>query len=326
MSDIQLPQSMHATVMQQYGDANLLEYVELPIPTPKSNQLLIKNLASSVNPIDWKIRRGMFRYVMPLRFPKILGFDYCGQVVAIGKRCKTFKPGDWVFGMSDQNGGCNAEYICVGERTAVRKPDELSALQAATIPAASLTAWQGLYHHAHLCGLADVLIIGATGGVGLAAVQVALALGAKVTVLASPRNFPLLKELGVTTCIDYHGYDFEQHSQTKFDIIFDTAAVSPFQALKQLKPNGTFVTTVPTLSLFAAKLKTMFSHQHVGFVMVKSVADDLAVLTRFVAQKQLKPIIFQTFSLKNLAAAQRLSEEGHAVGKIAISIPSTDEF
>lgn len=313
-----LPKTMHAVLMKAYGDPSVLEYTEAPLPTPKPNQLLIKNYATSVNPLDWKIRMGMLRFLLPIKMPKILGFDYCGQVVQTGDQVKNTKIGDWVYGMTDSKAGCNAEYVCVEAAFAAPKTDSLPALETATLPVVTLTAWQALQK---LKPNDSILIIGSTGGVGLAAVQIAVAKGAQITALASPQNFELLKSLGVTECIDYHGYDFK-NKQTKYDFIFDTVETNPSTALYQLKSNGIFITTVPGLHFLFTKFKNVFSSKKIHFLMVKPNVNDLKEINNLINKNQLKPKLFATFPLQKLAEAHILSERGHAVGKIAIQISS----
>ncbi|MEM1244679.1 MAG: NAD(P)-dependent alcohol dehydrogenase [Pseudomonadota bacterium] len=313
---------MQAIVVAKYGASDVLNYVEkTPAPSPNAHQLLIRNRASSVNPIDWKLRNGELRYIVPIKFPAILGFDYCGEIVAQGKDCKKFNVGDVVYGFSDERPGhAYAQYLCVDENTAAAKPSSLNPTQAATVPLAALTAWQGLVSIAKLTKQAKVLICGASGGVGHFAVQIALALEAKVTVTASPNNFPLLKNYGDIECIDYHQYALSKDTNA-YDIILDTVgALSAYEALDKLTSKGIYVSTLPYLSLFKAWLKSLLSQKKVRMVMVKPKSKDMLKLNELITKQAISPHIHETFALKEIAAAQELSEKGHAVGKIAIKI------
>src|SRR5215210_1596000 len=217
---------MKAIVYTEFGPPDVLNFKEVRDPTPKEDEVLVKVHAASVNPADWHLLRGkpyIARLQLGLREPKnrVLGCDVAGQVEAVGKNVTTLQPGDDVFGSPFMRGfGAFAEWVCVSEDLLAPKPDTLSFEQAAAVPLAASTALQGLRDHGRIEPGHKVLIIGASGGVGIFAVQIAKSFGAEVTGVCSTRNVDMVRSLGAEHVIDYTREDFTQSGQ-KYDLIFD---------------------------------------------------------------------------------------------------------
>ncbi len=201
--------TMRAAVLTGYGGVERLELREIPRPEPGAGQLLVRVRAAGVNPIDWKIRQGKLRLLLPARFPLVLGFDVAGEVVTVGPEVADFAPGDAVHAMLDgRHGGGYAEYAVVGQAAAALKPEALTWEEAAALPLAALTAWQALRDLADLQPGERVAVTGAAGGVGHFAVQIAAALGARVTAVAGPGHQDLVRRLGAHRTVDYTREDF----------------------------------------------------------------------------------------------------------------------
>ncbi|WLR42986.1 NAD(P)-dependent alcohol dehydrogenase [Bacillus carboniphilus] len=205
---------MRGVIIERYGNADVLMYTSnLAIPKVEENQVLIKNFAVSVNPLDWKIRNGNLKWVTGKRFPIVLGHDLSGTIVKVGSKVTKFQEGDQVFCMMDANqkfsktgfakSGAYAEYSVTREDTLSIKPASLSPINAASVPLAALTAYQAIVKKANLQEGQRILINGASGGVGMFAIQLAKVRGAHVTCVCSEENFPLVSKLGADECIDY---------------------------------------------------------------------------------------------------------------------------
>jgi NADPH:quinone reductase-like Zn-dependent oxidoreductase len=312
---------MQAMLLKQYGATiELAHHVAMPEVGP--HDVLIKNAASSINPLDWKLASGKLRWFMPLKFPAILGFDFCGEVVAIGNKVTHYNLGDYVFGLSKQRGGqCFAEYVVANENLIAHKPQTLSCLETATIPLAGLTAWQSLINIAQLKTHHKVLINGASGGVGYFAVQIALALGAQVTAVCSQKNFHLFENHSNLTLMDYQTQPIKDLAPASFDLIFDVVAnIKPLKASTLLTDQGCYVTTMPNLSLAFTKMWLCFTQQQFHYVSVTASQSDLNHLVELITQGQLKPLICKIFTLADLQAGFELSKTARTTGKIAIKI------
>jgi NADPH:quinone reductase-like Zn-dependent oxidoreductase len=313
---------MMAMQYQAYGGPDLLKPAELPVPSPASLQLLVRVAASSVNPVDWKLHNGQYRWIMPVKFPSTPGFDLAGEVIEVGARVTHFKPGDRIFAMLDRRpGGANAEYVVVGESAAARLPANLTAQEAAAIPLAGLTALQTLRDLGHLAAGKQVLIVGASGGVGHFAVQIAKSQGAFVTAVCSGQNADLLRQLGADHVIDYTKQSNYRGSQD-FDIVLDLIVQAPLQAFfSVMAKDGVYVASLPSLSRLAAALLLPFvSKRRVRIVAVKSRGEDLDVLRAYCETRKLRPVVDRVFRLEELAAAHAYSQKGRVVGKIVIAV------
>ncbi|MBI4403637.1 MAG: NAD(P)-dependent alcohol dehydrogenase [Deltaproteobacteria bacterium] len=311
---------MKAAVIDRFGQAKNFRIAELPNPTPSACQYLLKVHASSINPVDWKIRNGMFRFLLWPKFPYVLGFDVCGEVVAAGVSAHRFKVGDWVFGMTPfMRAGAYAQYALADEKALALKPLSATPSEAAALPIAGLTALQGLRDRGRLKGGQDVLIIGAAGGVGHFAVQVAKVLGANVTAVCSQKNIEWVLTLGAQRAIDYQTTDiFADHRQ--FDLVFDTVAAHSFGCCKAiLKKKGIYISTVPNVSSVFSQVTLPFYSLRRAKVLWLCRANDLDELAALMNAGKLKPHIQQTFKLEQIQLAHELSEQHHVKGKLVIA-------
>lgn len=328
---------MKGVFIESYGSPKVLKYAEVEQPAIANNQLLVKVLASSVNPIDWKLRKGMLKVLSGNKFPIALGFDISGEVVAVGEKVSTFKTGDSVYGMVAFPGGAYAEYAVLEERSLALKPDNTTYEEAAAIPLAAMTALQSLRNLGKIQKGQKVLINGASGGVGSFAVQIAKVFGAEVTAVCSTKNLEFVKSLGADRTIDYTKQDFTDFRATskmaggdsrppqaliKYDIVFDAVASSTFSRCKNiLRPQGIYVTTLPSpgaiLDIF---LTNFWAGKKAKLIVLKANGEDLAYLKELSEAGKLKAIIDKTYPLAEVAAAHEYSELGRTVGKIAIAI------
>lgn len=314
---------MKAIVIRGYGTPDVLQYEDIERPRLQPMQLLVKVHASSVNPIDWKIRKGMLQLITGYRFPMILGFDVAGEVVEVGSGVTRFKPGDSIYGSTSFPGGAYAEFAAIPENQAAAKPTNLNYQEAAVVPLAALTALQGLRDQGNIQSGQTVLINGAAGGVGIFAVQIAKALGGEVTGVSSTKNLEFVKSWGADQVIDYTQQDFAKGT-AKYDIIFDVVGKrSPTDAKRVLKPNGVYITTLPSPeSLVQSVLTAVIPGQKVKLVVEKPNSPDLIYLKELIEAGKIRPVIDRTFPLQELAAAHAYSETERTVGKIAIAVTS----
>jgi len=316
---------MKAMQFQAYGDPSQLHLAEAAQPEPSATQLLVKVAASSVNPVDWKLHSGAYRLLMPIRFPSTPGFDLAGEVSAVGANVQNFRPGDRIFAMSDRRSGhAAAEYVVVGEAAAAQAPANLSAAEAACIPLAGLTALQCLRDLGHLEAGQRVLIIGASGGVGHLALQIAKSYGANVTGVCSGHHVAMVGELGADRVFDYtREPDFLRGD--KYDVILDAVVRAPASALLgALTAYGRYVATLPSFTrIVAATVLPVFSKKRIGIVRVSPRGKDLDALRRLCESGELRPVIDKTFRLSDLAAAYEYSRQGRTAGKIAVIVSDT---
>jgi len=312
---------MKAVVIYQYGSAEMLRYEDVEVPKIKPNQLLIKVDASCVNPIDWKIRKGMLQLITGYKFPMTLGLDVAGAVVEVGSQVKHFQPGDAIYGSTDLFGGAYAEYAAVSEQWVAPKPTNITYPEAAVVVNSGLTALQCLRNQGHIQPGQAVLVNGAAGGVGTFAVQIAKALGAEVTGVCSGKNLALVKSLGADFVIDYTQQDFTQ-VQVRYDIVLDAVAKSSFSQCKQiLKPDGVYITTLPSLDIVVQGVLTAFlPGQKAKLILTQPNTQDLIFLKELIESGKVRAIIDRTYPLQELAAAHAYSETERAAGKIAIAI------
>jgi NADPH:quinone reductase-like Zn-dependent oxidoreductase len=298
--------------------------VETPVPGP--GQLLVRVRAASVNPVDWKMRKGQLRLVRRARFPLVLGFDVAGEVEAVGPEVDAFDVGDAVYAFTDNpHGGGYAESVLVGEAAAARKPERLSFEEAAAVPLAALTALQAVRDRGELETGERLLVNGAAGGVGHFAVQIGRALGARVVGVASGRNQDFLRELGVARGIDYEQEDFATDDET-YHVVFDTVGNSDLRESDLiLEEGGVFVTTSIQPSVLAQTAITSFlglfgPARRCRPVIVKPKGQDLAALTRLIDTGRLHPHIEEIYPLDQIAEAHRRSETGRVRGKLVIRV------
>lgn len=304
---------MKAVQIQSYGGPEVLTVKEVPRPQVQSNEVLIKVYASGVNPIDWKAREGQTRHTLPF----IPGWDVSGIVEEAGPAVQHFKKGDAVYSRPDNSrDGSYAEYIKVKEPELGHKPQHVDHVQAAAIPLAGLTAWQGLFTHGRLRQGQKILILGASGGVGTFAVQFAKWKGAYVIGTTSEHNITFLKELGADEAIDYHKRTYE-NLLPHFDMVFDTiGGDAQLNALRLLRPGGILVTTL------GVEDKERFERKGVRItgMMTESKQEDLETIAKLVDEGAVRPVIEKVFPLEKAADANKLVEDGHVRGKVVIRV------
>lgn len=312
---------MKAIVIHRYGAAEVLQYEEVEKPKIKPDQLLVKVYASSVNPIDWKTGKGMLSVLIGNKFPLILGWDVAGEVVEVGSQVTRFQVGDPIYGSTSFPGGAYAEFAAIPEKLAAAKPTNMSYQEAATVPLAALTALQALRNLGKIKSGQNVLINGASGGVGVFAVQIAEAMGARVTGVCSSKNLDFVKSLNADLVIDYTQEDFTT-GNVQYDIIFDAVAKRTFaECRKVLKPNGIYVSTLPIAEvILQGFLTTFIPGQKAKIVLENPNSKDLLYLQDLIIAGKLRTVIDCVFPLQELAAAHRYSESERVVGKIAISM------
>jgi NADPH:quinone reductase-like Zn-dependent oxidoreductase len=315
---------MRAIIRQVYGSPDVLELLEIEKPVPKDDEILLKVQAASVNRTDSHGLRGtpfMARIVLGgLRKPKtkILGYDFAGHVDAIGKEVSAFQPGDEVFGTNKGAGGF-AEYLCTTQDLLLIKPPNISFENAATVPAVGVTALQGLQKHGKLQSDQNVLIIGASGGVGTFAVQIAKSLEANVTGVCSTTNLDMVRSIGADEVVDYTQEDFTLKEE-KYDLIFDTVAKSSFSECKPiLRANGRYVTTAFSPSLVLRGKLRRGDKKMISYVANPNKSDMIFLKDLLEAEK-IKPVIDRRYTLEQVPDAIRYLEEGHVKGKLIINL------
>ena len=326
---------MKATVYLRYGSPDALELTEVEKPVPKDDDVLLEVRAASVNPADWHLLRGkpyIARLQLGLREPKdkVLGCDVAGRVEAVGKNVTMFQPGDEVFGSPFMHGfGAFAEYVSVSPDLLASKPANLSVEQAASVPLAASTALQGLRDHGGIEPGQKVLIIGASGGVGTFALQIARSFDVEVTGVCSTRNVEMVRSLGAERVIDYTREDFIQ-DERHHDLIFQLAGtLSPWECRRALTPKGTLVQISgdsdghwigPMDRLIKALVLSPFVSQKMSSFTVKPNKKDLQTLKQLAEAGDLTPVIDRTYPLAEVPEAIHYLEGGHARGKVAVTI------
>jgi NADPH:quinone reductase-like Zn-dependent oxidoreductase len=310
---------MKAAVINAYGRNDVVQIMDVPAPSPKSDEVLIKVRAAGVNPVDWKVRKGELKMLIGKRFPKILGFECAGEVAETGSRVTKYKQGDNIIAITRLRLGAFAEYVCVPDISVFPKPAGLSFEEAASISVAGLTAYVALRKKGNVSAGKNVLINGASGGVGTFAVQIAKIFGAKVTAVCSSVNFDLVRNIGADHVIDYTKEDFTR-GDTRYDIIFDTVSKRCFCECKRaLTPHGVYLNTIPSFSILMYQLiTTLLPGRKAVSVMMFPKEEDMQWLRTQIESGKIKVVMDKVFSLAQIKEAFAYSESGHARGKIAL--------
>ena len=315
---------MQAMVYHTYGSPDVLKLEEVQKPVPQDDQVLVKVVAASVAAGDWHLLRAdpfLVRFMSGLFKPKykILGANVAGRVEAVGRNVKQFQPGDAVFGDLSLCGfGAFAEYVAASETAFALKPTKLTFEQAATVPVSAVTALQGLRQGQIQPGQ-QVLINGASGGVGTFAVQIAKALGAEVTAVCSTSKVEMLRSLGADHVIDYTQADFTQNGQ-RYDLILAANGYQPLAAYQRaLRPQGAYVMTGgATAQMFEAMLqgpwRSKQGGQKMGNILARPCQKDLMFMKELIEAGKVTPVIDRRIPLRDVADAIRYLEAGHARG------------
>lgn len=322
---------MKAILQTKYGLPDVLQLKEVEKPTPKDDEVLIKVHATSVNTADLYILKGkpfLVRLMEGVQKPKykIPGSDIAGQVESIGKNIKQFQPGDDVFGnMSSYGRGGFAEYVCAPENALALKPDNISFEAAAATPLAAVTALQGIRDKGKICSGQNVLINGASGGVGTFAVQLAKSFGAEVTAVVSTKKLEMANSIGADHVIDYTQEDFTKNGQ-HYDLIIGANGYHPIYDYKRaLSSRGIYVMTGGSLTqIFQAILLgpciSMTGSKKMGAVSLKPSQKDLVFMKELLEAGKIVPMIDRFYKLSEVPDAFKYLEEGHASGKVVITV------
>jgi NADPH:quinone reductase-like Zn-dependent oxidoreductase len=317
---------MKAIVYEKYGSPDVLELEEIEKPTPKEDEVLVKVHAAAITPMDWHFMTGtpaMARLMAGLLKPKnmVLGTQVAGKVEAVGGTVKRYQGGDEVFGISSNCGGY-AEYVCILEAEAYPKPADLSFEETIALLFSAITALICLCDLGQLQAGQNVLINGASGGVGTQAVQIAKFVGAKVTGVCSTRNLDLVSSLGADQVIDYTQEDFSQ-SDVRYDLVFDTAGKRSFtECQRVLTADGIYVTTEfsPMLAIKGKWVSMTGSQKMIPMTPVPPKAEIKELFEQLLMTGKLKPIIDRCFPLSETPEAFRYYETKHTPGRVIITV------
>lgn len=315
---------MKACTIEKFGGRDQLKITDLPTPEAGEGEVLIRIHAAGVNPVDWKIREGLLNDMFPHRFPLILGWDLAGVVEAVGHSARRFAPGDAVYAYARRpvvQHGTYAEYIALPESYVTRKPANLDMTEAASTPLTALTAYQALFDAGRLKEGQSVFILGASGGVGSSAVQLAAVNGCRVIALASSRNHDYLKSLGAEAVIDYERGDFIQSLgelvPNGVDLVFDCHGGDTLERGQLCaRVGGSLVSITGTVDEESLKQRDVrFAH-----TFVESNVSQLDHISELIESGRFRTTVTQTFSLDQVAKAHEQIETGHTRGKIVIRI------
>jgi NADPH:quinone reductase-like Zn-dependent oxidoreductase len=313
---------MKAIITEKYGDVDVLRQQEVDKPEVQENEILVKVHAFSINPVDWKIRRGDLKILVGRKPPKILGGDYAGVVSEVGKQITNFKIGDEVFGLVNAfKGGTYAEFVRVKKEEIAPKPQNLNFEEAASLPLVSLTAYQSLVDKGQMQEGNHVMINGCSGGVGLSGLQIAKALECRVTGVCSTRNLDMVKKMGADHIIDYTKDDILLEKNA-YDIFFDAVGnQSFFQVKETLKSHGIYVTTLPSFqSMILGPLINILGSRKFKKLLVSPRSKDLTVLKEMAENGKIVPVLEKVFSMDQIREAHTRSETGRVVGKVVIQV------
>lgn len=314
--------AMRTAIFNKFGGTEVLEIAEVPKPRAKADEVLVRVRAAAVNPKDTFVRKGRFRLFTGKRFPMQTGYDFAGEVAAVGERVTAVELDQPVFGMLDSwCGRTCAEFVAVKPGMLATMPESLSFKEAAALPLAASTALQALRDEAGIQAGFQVCINGASGGVGSTAIQIAKVFGAHVTAVGSRVNHDLLNRLGADACIDYHDADIAAGAQ-QFNIFFDVFGNQAFRKIKPvLTRTGIWVSTVVQPHVLISQLATRFcGKKKARLVVVKSRHTDLELIREWVAAGRLRPVIQDVYPLEKIREAHARQETKHTRGKIVISI------
>ena len=324
---------MKAIVQDRYGSPDVLKLREIDQPVAADNEVLVRVHAAAVNARDWHLMRGdpyVARMVLGLRAPKvkIRGTDFAGRVEAVGRGVKRFRTGDEVFGEFD---GAFAEYVCVPDEAVEIKPSNLSFEQAAAVPLAANTALMGVRDMARLQPGEQILINGASGGVGTFAVQIAKSLGAHVTGVCSTRNVELVRSIGADHVIDYTREDFTRNAR-QYDVVLDLVGNrSLTECRRALKPAGTLILSGGGVSnggsligpiglIIRGQLLSRIVRHRLLTLTAKPSKENLATLRELIESGKVTPVIERTYPLSEAPQAIGHLEVEHARAKVVLTV------
>ena len=320
---------MKVVEYDRYGDPSVLVVRERPDPVARPGRVVVRVRAAALNPKDVLTRTGKLRWFAGRRFPKRVGYDWAGEIAELGRGVTGLAAGDAVFGMIQAwTAGACGERVEVLPDELARKPSGLDWEDAAALPLASLTALQALRDLGELVAGQRVLIHGASGGVGVHAVQIAKALGAHVTTLTSAAAVDLVRSLGADQPIDRATWQATPPATaaaafgcSAFDVVFDVFGNRTFDEMRPLlTPRGTFVSTVPKLHVVLSRFRTAFTRPRARLVVVRSRRADLEWLADLVERGQLRAVVDRVLPLADIAEAQRYLATRRARGKVVLRV------
>lgn len=307
---------MKAVRIHEFGGAEVLKLEELPRPQPGAGEVLIEVRAASVNPVDYKIREGRYPAVKAEQLPIILGRDVAGVVAEVGQGVTRFAKGDPVFAMLPPDRGGYAEWVTAPASVCAPKPASLDMIQAASVPLAALTAWQGLFTHGGLSSGQRVLIHGASGGVGPFAVQFARVKGAEIYATASGDNRAFVESLGATRAIDYRHERFEDIVRD-VDLVYDMiGGETEARSWQVLKRGGTLISTVHEPDAAKAAKAGVKASRYTA----QPDGGQLAEIGRLIDDGAVKAAVEKVFPLAEAAAAERHLQADHVTGKVVLDV------
>ena len=332
---------MKAFIVDRYGKTETMRLGDMPKPLLGDDDVLIEVHAAGVNLLDFKIKSGEFKLILPYRMPLVLGHDVAGIVVQVGSRVRQFNIGDEVYARApDHRIGTFAEFIAVNENDVAPKPGNLTMEEAASIPLVGLTAWQALVEKAHLKKGQNVFIQAGSGGVGSFAIQLAKHMGATVATTTSSANAKLVKSLGADVVIDYRKDDFENVLQDYDLVMHSQNAEALEKSLRVLKPGGNlisisgppdpafakgieapwFVVLIARLLSSGVRRKAARRDQGYAFLFMRSNGPQLREITRLVEAGVIRPVMDRVFPFESVSEALAYVEAGHARGKVVVKV------
>ena len=332
---------MKAFIVDRYGKNQSLRAGELPEPALREDEVLVQVHAAGVNQLDFKIRNGEFKLILPYRVPFVLGHDVAGVVTQVGSRVRQFKVGDEVYARPDDfRIGAFAEFVAVKEDSLAIKPNNITMDEAASIPLVGLTVWQALVEKANLKKGQKVFIQAGSGGVGTFAIQLAKHLGATVATTTSAGNVALVKRLGADVVIDYKKDDFEK-VLSDYDVVLNSQDAKTLEkSLSVLKPGGKlisisgppdpefaeeikapwFVKQVMRVLSFGARRKAKRRNVSFSFLFMKASGSQLRQITPLIESGAIYPVVDKIFPFASTNDALAYVESGRAKGKVVIKV------
>jgi NADPH:quinone reductase-like Zn-dependent oxidoreductase len=306
---------MKAVVAHEYGKPEVLKFEQIPRPAPKENQLLVRVIASSVNPADPLTLSGKYAREFDTHLPLIPGYDIAGMVEKTGAKVTKLKAGDAVYGYPTFGGGW-AEYVAVTEGEVAKKPESLNFTEAAAVPMGALTAWQALVDVGQLHSGQTILIHGGSGGVGSFAIQIAKELGARVIATGATANQDLLKQLGADVCIDYTKQKFEETAK-EVDAVLDPVGQDTLARSYGVVKKGGIV-----LSLVAQPDPAELAKHGIrgDAISAHPDAEELSEIAHLIDAGKIKPIVTQVLPLSAAIAVQEQAATHHTRGKVVLKI------
>lgn len=309
-------ETMKAVRIQRFGGPEVLQLEDIAIPRPQADEILVHVTAASVNPVDYKIRRGGYPAVGADKLPVTMGRDLCGTVAACGGAVQAHQAGDEVYALLGRERGSNAEYVVLKTGEYAPKPPGLDPAQAAAVPLAALTAWQGLFDHGGLQAGERVLIHGGSGGVGHFAIQFAKARGAEVLTTVGPDDLQFARQLGADRVIDYKHQRFEDFA-ADVDLVFDLiGGETQERSWAVLKQGGRLISTLAEPSPEQARRRQARAARY----MAQPDAAQLRQIGELIGQGRVRPFVERIFPLDQAAAAHRHLEHDHVRGKVVLQV------